>query len=501
MFEQIVLTPTQNTRSLSRKLSSSAPNQRSHVPKTRYQFYVDQQSLEGAYQNLRTGTRASASRLLMGLGEKTPYLLVANLVQKPVLNDKEADEIISFRRANEAAHTGNLVPSFALWERQIRERFSKATQPDPATEGKSPEEIAASEYAAVLCRLLIEEFQLPQFTAPEPSKERVRALEPPQKRSNEEPWGMDCFSEEYEEPEGASFLHNLPGWFKLPYEQAKKRLPSFGVGSAQERLESALLLLGTLNFPKQFSCIDEYISCRVAASFPLWAQANSAEAAALSLLAEVPQDELFEVAQKDYPKQESHQDELPVMVEPPNESDLAEPLVGTKPSPEQSDQAKQLTEVRALNSELTDEKSQQEPVPGLEVPESQTATISELEWFPEETDREEYLAPEGLPSWAKIPYRKAKKADPKFAAGDAKQRIKAALMLMRSCFPENAHLSLQEQDNELIHWFLFNEPRLPIVAGLTRHEMAVVYLFYTTDPILDGQPSRNLSLKSEERLE
>ena len=496
-MNETVSLPTRNTRSLDRKISSAAPNQRSHVPKTRYQFYVDPTSLEGAHKNLRTGTRASASRLLMGLGEKTPYLLVANLVQKPVTSDKDADEIIGFREAKAVAQAGNTAPLLSLFKQLLREGALKAAQRDPTKESQTTEGIAFFEQLAAFFKESIEEFQLLRLMALEPPKERVHALEPPQKRNNEEPRGMDCFSEEYEEQEGASFLNNLPAWFELPYEQAKKSLPSFGVGSAQERLESALLLLGTLNAPKQFSCVDDYLSFRIDPSFPLWAQANSAEAAALSLLAEVPQDEFCE----DYPKQESHQGELPAVVEPLKESNPAEPAVGIEEFPEQSDQVKQLAELEALNSEPTDEKSQHEPVPELPVLKRQAATISELEWFPEETDREEYLVPEGLPSWAKTPYRKAKKANPKFGAGDAKQRMKAALCLLRSCFPDNAHLPLHEQDNELIHWFLFNEPRLPIVAGLTRHEMAVVYLFYTTDPILDGQPSRNLFLKNEERLE
>jgi hypothetical protein len=188
MLEQTVSTPPQNTRSLSQKISSSAPNQRSHVPKTRYQFYVDQRSLEGAYKNLRTGTRASAIRLLIGLGEKTPYLLVANLVQKPVVNDKDAEEIIDFRRACDATQTGNLAPLSSLLGQLIRARAPKAAQLGPVTEGQYTEEIAASEYAAVLCRLLIEEFQLSQFITPELSPTESPHSSPlhTPKRSNEE---------------------------------------------------------------------------------------------------------------------------------------------------------------------------------------------------------------------------------------------------------------------------------------------------------------------------
>ena len=45
LMDKTVSLPTQNTRSLDRKVSSTTPNQRSHLPKTRCRFYVEQLSL------------------------------------------------------------------------------------------------------------------------------------------------------------------------------------------------------------------------------------------------------------------------------------------------------------------------------------------------------------------------------------------------------------------------------------------------------------------------
>lgn len=448
MFKQSVSTLPENTRSLSQNLNDPLPKRRSHVPQTRYQFYVDPLSLERAHQNLRTGTRASASRLLLGLGEKTSYHLLVNLAQKPVVSENEASLLVTFREARFAAETGDLQP------------------------------------LSVFCHRLAQQYQLPPFLVPELSKASIQEVQPPQKRSNDEPQDVDCFSGGYEEPVSASFLENLPDWAKLPYEQAKQRLVSFGVGSDQERLESALWLLDTLKCPKRFSSMEDYLSYRIDASFPLWAQANSAEATVLSLLAEVPQDP-----------------PLPSSPEPSlnQDSNQVEPLVvamGRSLEP-----SGQLAHQERWGFKPAHEESQPPLRPETCISESQVSDLSSLEWFPEETDREEDLVSKTLPSWAKVPYSKAKNKNPRFGIGEAQQRIKAAFCFLRSFFPEKAHLSLQEQDEDLIAWLLFNQARLPLIAGLNLHEVAVLHQFYALDPNLQEKPSQTLLVKSEEQLE